>query len=68
MKKLPARRKTPAKAFMPVYEPWSRERIAPAIGLVVKPPNDENKNNKPVLYPISGKGEIFTTNAAARET
>jgi hypothetical protein len=36
--------------------------------LVVKPPNDENKKRRPVLYPISGKGEILTTMAAARET
>jgi hypothetical protein len=68
MKLLPTRSVSPLKTFMPMYEPPWYWRIAPPIGLAVKPLTDATKNRRPVLYPISLNGDTRTTSAAAKAT
>lgn len=67
-KVVPAKINTPENIFIPTYDPLERCRIAPAMGFVVNPPIDPNKNTRPVRYPITLKfGVIFTIKFAINE-
>lgn len=66
MKDEPTINVRPLKTCMPVYEPPSRARMAPPMGLAVRPEIEAARNRRPVLYPISRKGDILTTIDAAR--
>lgn len=65
---VPARQNTPANTLTPVQFPLSCDRIAPAIGEVVKAPALLNRKTSPTLNPISFIGEIWATRVAIKET